>query len=382
MAGGDGSVPPGRLGTGRALGLLVAGLIGLVVASCLIGGVWLPPSVVVAVLAHQFSFGLLGSPCGPLRSGSGACTVAVEILWDARMPAIVVALVAGAALAVSGGVLQGLFRNPLADPFLLGLSSGAATGTALLYAFGLFLSEQYLLLPVFAFAGALVPGLAVYAGSRSAYRSSETMVLTGVALSTVFSALLATLLFYNPSGGLQVSFWLLGSLSNESWTKAGLLGGALLALGGVLGVYGRELNVLQLGPDVATSVGVETPRVVRRLILLTTLLTAAAVAFTGVIGFVGLVSPHVVRRLIGPDYRRVLPAAALFGGIFLLASWDLAQLLVGTTVAIGAAAHGYGWGAFRPGAVPTVVLPVGIPTAFVGGPFFLYLLYRHRSGGP
>lgn len=355
---------------------LGAGLVGLVLLSSLIGGVWLSPSVVFGVLLHRATLGGLGTACGPVPTGSTACRIAIEIVWGARMPAIVVALVVGGALAVSGGTLQGLFRNPLADPFLLGLSSGAATGTAVLFAFGLFLNEQALALPLFAFAGALVPGVVVFAASRSSFRSPETLVLTGVALSALFSALLATLLFYNPSGGLQVSFWLLGSLSNESWTKAGIVAGALLALGSVLAVHGRELNVLQLGPEVASSVGVETARVVRRLILLTTVLTATAVAFSGVIAFVGLVSPHVVRRLFGPDYRRVLPAAAIFGAVFLLGAWDLSQVLVGTTVALGAGLEHGSWGAFRPGAVPAVLVPVGIPTSFVGGPFFLYLLYR------
>jgi iron complex transport system permease protein len=341
---------------GRSTGvvaLLLVAVVALIALSSLIGGVWLSPAVVFAVLVHQASGGLLGSPCGPYPSGSAACTIATEIVWDARVPAIVVALFAGAALALSGGTLQGVFRNPLADPFLLGLSSGAATGTAVLFSFGLFLSDQASLLPVFAFLGALVPGMVVYAASRSAFRSPETLVLTGVALSTIFSAVLATFLFYNPAGGLQVSFWLLGSLGGETWTKAGVLVGAVVAIGAALAVQGRELNVLQLGTDIAHSVGVETGRVVRRLILLTTLVTAVAVAFTGVIGFVGLVSPHVVRRLVGPDYRRVLPGAAVFGGIFLLGAWDLAQLVI-----------------------PTVTVPVGIPTAFVGGPSFLYLLYR------
>ena len=338
------------------VGLLGTASVVLIAVSSLLGGVWISPAVVFAILVHQASAGALGPACGPYPSASTACTIATEIVWDARVPSIIVALFAGAALALSGGTLQGLFRNPLADPFLLGLSSGAAMGTAILFAFGIFLSQQAVALPLFAFAGALVPGLVVYAASRSSFRNPETLVLTGVALSSVFSAILATFLFYNPSGGLQVSFWLLGSLSNETWTRAGILVGAVLAIGAALSIQGRELNVLQLGPDVAHSVGVETSRVVRRLILLTTLLTAAAVAFTGVIGFVGLVSPHVVRRLIGPDYRRVLPCAAVFGGIFLLGAWDLAQSVI-----------------------PTVVVPVGIPTAFVGGPSFLYLLYRRRA---
>jgi len=346
--------PSGRVAA--VVALLAGAILALALVSSLIGGVWIAPSVVLAVLIHQGTAGVVGSACGPYPSGSAACTIATEIVWTARVPAIIVALAVGAALALSGGTLQGVFRNPLADPFLLGLSSGAATGTAILFASGLFISEQATVLPLFAFGGALVPGMVVYLASRSSFRNPETLVLTGVAMSSVFSAVLATLLFYNPAGGLQVSFWLLGSLSNESWTRAGIVVGATLAVGTALAVHGRELNVLQLGPDVAQSVGVEAGRVVRRLILLTTLLTAVAVAFTGVIGFVGLVSPHVIRRLIGPDYRRVLPAAAAFGGVFLLGAWDIAQSVI-----------------------PSVVVPVGIPTAFVGGPSFLYLLYRRRA---
>jgi ABC-type Fe3+-siderophore transport system permease subunit len=358
------SPPPAPVRGARAatvLGLLAAGIVLLVLFSALIGAVWYPPVVVFAIVLHQFSSGLFGAACGPNPPNWVNCTVATEIVWDARMPAIIVALFAGAALALTGGTLQGLFRNPLSDPFLLGLSSGAATGAAILFAFQIDLSQQATLLPLFAFAGGLVPGVVVYTASRGGWRSSETLILTGVALSSLFSAVLATLLFYNPQGGLQVSFWLLGGLEAETWTRAGILAGTMLAIGAIVALYGRELNVLQLGPEVATSVGVEAGRTARLLILLTTLLTAAAVAFTGVIGFVGLVSPHVVRRLIGPDYRRVLPAAALFGAIFLLGAWDLSE------EALPLLFHA------------PVTLPVGIPTAFVGGPFFLYLLYRRRS---
>ncbi len=356
------SAPP--LSAAGLLGLLAVALVLLVLLSALLGPVPYSPQTVFGILLHQLSAGALGTACGPLPAGSRACLVATEIVWEARMPAIVVALAAGGALALCGGTLQGLFRNPLSDPFLLGLSSGAATGTAVLFAFQIDLAHQAALLPLFAFAGGLVPGAVVYAGARGPWRSPETLILTGVALSSLASAVLATLLFYNPQGGLQVSFWLLGGLAGETWTRAGLLAGALLALGTLVALFGRELNVLQLGPEVATSVGVDAARTARSLILLTTLLTATAVAFTGVIGFVGLVSPHVVRRLIGSDYRRVLPAAAVFGGIFLLGAWDLAQELLPLLF------HA------------EVVLPVGIPTAFVGGPFFLYLLYRRRSTIP
>jgi iron complex transport system permease protein len=340
---------------GVALALL-AGLLALVGASALVGSHWLPPFAVFAILVHQATGGWLGSPCGGLAANAAQCTIWTEVVWDARIPTVLVALLCGAALALSGGALQGTFRNPLCDPFLLGLSSGAAMGTSILFTFEVALSQQATLLPLFAFAGALVPGMVVYAAAHRFARNPEALVLTGVALSAFFSALLAAFLFLNPSGGLQVSFWLLGNLQDQTWTRAGILAAAVLIGGSLLALQGRELNVLQLGPEVAESVGVEARRTTRRMILLSTLVTAVAVAFTGVIGFVGLVSPHVVRLLVGPDYRRVLPISALFGAVFLLGASDLAQMVL-----------------------PQIFLPVGIPTSFAGVPFFLYLLYRPGS---
>ncbi len=357
--------PPGDLlpsaGSSRSRAALVAlalcaVLLILVGVSSLVGSHWLPPLAVFAILLHQGSGGLLGSPCGGMAPSGTECTIWTEIVWDARIPTILVALLCGAALALSGGTLQGTFRNPLCDPFLLGLSSGAAMGASILFTFQVALADQSALLPLFAFLGAIVPGMVVYVAARRFASSPESLVLTGVALSALFSAILAMFLFLNPSGGLQVSFWLLGNLQDQTWTRVGLLAAALLIGGSLLVLYGRELNVLQLGPEVAESVGVEARRTTRRLILLSTLVTAVAVAFTGVIGFVGLVSPHVVRLLVGPDYRRVLPLSALFGAVFLLGAGDLAQLVI-----------------------PQVFLPVGIPTSFAGVPFFLYLLYRPKS---
>lgn len=329
----------------------------MVAGSALIGGNWLPPAGVFGILLHQITQGTLGTACGGAAPSPAICTVWTEVVWDARIPTILVALLCGAALALSGGTLQGTFRNPLCDPFLLGLSSGAAMGTSILFTFQIALADQATLLPVFAFLGALVPGLIVYAAARRTMRTPEALVLTGVALSALFSAVLATFLFINPAGSIQVSFWLLGNLQGETWDRVGILAAVLLVAGSILALYGRELNVLQLGPEAAESVGVGAQRTTRRLVLLSTVITAVAVAFTGVIGFVGLVSPHVIRLLVGPDYRRVLPLAALFGGFFLLGASDLAQEIL-----------------------PQVFLPVGIPTSIVGVPFFLYLLYRRRPG--
>ena len=352
------SVSRGVPSVRTVVAILVVLLVAATLLSALIGSVGIPVLAVFAIVLRELSGGTVGAACASLATTPRECTIWTEIVWGGRMPAILVAAFAGSALALSGGSLQGTFRNPLCDPYLLGISSGAALGASVVLTFDLATADQATLLPVFAFAGALVPGLVVYAAARRTRRAPETLVLTGVALSAFFSALLATFLFYNPSAGLQLSFWLLGNLQAETWTRAGVLAGTVLVGGTLMALSGRELSILQLGTEVAESVGVDAGRHTRRLILLSTVVTAVAVAFTGVIGFVGLVSPHVVRRLVGPDYRRVLAVSGLFGALFLVVAWDLAQEII-----------------------PPVTVPVGIPTAFVGAPFFLYLLYRKRPEG-
>ncbi|HEV2230900.1 MAG TPA: iron ABC transporter permease, partial [Thermoplasmata archaeon] len=183
-----------------------------------------------------------------------------------------------------------------------------------------------------------------------------TLLLTGVALSALFSALLVLALLYNVNGNLQVSFWLLGGLEGATWSQAGLVFAGVAITGTLLAAYGRDLNLLQLGPEVAQSLGVDARRVRIRTIFLASVCTSIAVAFAGVIGFVGLVSPHIVRRLLGVDYRRLIPASAVVGAIFVLGARDIALI-----------------------AFPGTEVPVGVPMAFVGALFFLYLLYRRPS---
>jgi iron complex transport system permease protein len=274
----------------------------------------------------------------------------------ARVPEVLLALAAGGALGISGGALQGIFRNPLADPFLLGISSGGTLGTALIVVYQIGLSEQDLLLPLAAFLGAMGTGAVILLAARTRVGSVETLLLTGVALSSFLASVLSLVLLANPTGSLQVDFWLLGSVGSATWTEDGVVLGVLLVSGSLLSLYGRELNLIQLGPEVAQSLGVDARSVRLRLLLLTSVTTAVAVAFTGIIGFVGLVSPHVVRRIAGTDYRIVLPGSALVGAAFLLASRDLSLL-----------------------AFPASVLPIGIFTSFAGAPFFAYLLYRRRQ---
>ena len=258
-------------------------------------------------------------------------------------------------MGLSGATLQGVFRNPLADPYLLGLSAGATVGVAASLVLGIGLAQANLVLPLLAFAGALGTGAVIWLAARSTSSSVETLLLTGVAISAIMSAVLSMLLLYNPFGNLEVSYWLLGGLFGATWGRDGLVFGGLLAGGTALAVFGRPLNLIQLGAEVAQSLGVDGRAVRQRLLVLAAFVTALGVSFAGVIGFVGLVAPHVARRLVGTDYRKVLPAAALVGAAFLLAAHDLSQVVV-----------------------PRAVLPVGIFTSIAGAPFFLYLLYRQR----
>jgi iron complex transport system permease protein len=354
----SGPPAPGRPRLGRSQALLwalVFGFVGIVLLSPLIGNVAIPPGTVLGILANRLTGGAVAVPCAGSSHGP-LCGAYVQIVWEARVPEILLALGVGAALGLSGGALQGVFRNPLADPFLLGISSGGTLGTALIVVYQVGLGEQNLLVPAAAFAGAMATGAVILLAARSRAGSVETLLLTGVALSSFLSAVLSLTLLANPTGSLQVDFWLLGSVGAANWTDDGIVLGGILVFGSLLALYGRELNLVQLGPEVAQSLGVDARALRIRLLFLTAMLTAVAVAFTGIIGFVGLVSPHVVRRVAGTDYRRVLPGSALVGAGFLLASRDLSLLLF-----------------------PASLLPIGIFTSFAGAPFFAYLLYRRRQ---
>lgn len=349
-------------GTARfalAVGLLATGLGLLVLFSVAIGPEPLPWLATLEIVVHQLSGGFLArSPCPGAASGA-ACAIWVEVVWDARFPDLILAVAVGAALGLSGSGLQGIFRNPLADPYLLGLSAGAALGASSVYTFGVDPAGRGVLLPLFAFVGGLVPGSVIYLAARRGRSSPQTLLLTGVALNAFCSAILATFLLYNPVANISVTFWLLGDLEYATWGHDGLVVPIVLVVGLLLVLRGPELNLLQLGPDVAQSLGSDPRRLTRQVVLLTTVVTATAVAFAGVIGFVGLVAPHVVRRIVGVDYRRVIATSALAGGAFLVVAWDAAQVVV-----------------------PSVVIPVGIPTSFFGALFFLYLLYRRGGRAP
>lgn len=278
------------------------------------------------------------------------------ILFTIRLPRIALAALVGGALATSGATYQGLLRNPLADPYLIGVSSGAALGATIAIIFNI---PIWGALPLFAFFGAMGATVAIYIIAQTGGRATPTtLILAGVALGAFLSAITSFLMFRSDSAFRthQVIAWIMGSLSLSNWQQVILLLPYLGVGWFVLYLHARYLNVLQLGETQAQQLGVPVERVTLTLIIATSLVTAAAVAVSGLIGFVGLIIPHAIRLVWGPDHRFLLPMSAMVGAIFLIIADTLARTLLSPTE-----------------------LPVGIITAFCGAPFFLYLLRRKRE---
>ena len=326
-----------RLGLWVIWSLLVL-LVASVVAGIMVGPVMIPARTVIASLFDV--------------QDDSISAIHRIIVLQIRLPRVLLGLLVGSALAVSGAAMQGVFGNPLASPYILGIASGATAGAAVAI---LFASGSLLFLPMGAFIGASVAALAVFRLARGSdgRTSVLTLILAGVAIGALFSALTSFLLFLS-SGGEKLSdvlFWIMGGLGRASWTSVAVL--APIVVAGISAVlyFTRDLNALALGEEGAQHVGVNPESLYRWLLVLTTLLTASAVAMAGTIGFIGLVVPHVMRLLLGPDHRRLIPASALVGGCFLIWS-DMAARTV----------------------LAPAELPVGVITAFFGAPFFLYLL--------
>jgi len=287
-----------------------------------------------------------------------------RILFDVRLPRIVAAGLVGAALAYSGTAYQGVFRNPLADPFLLGVASGAGFGAAIAiisplpssaYGFGW--------VPIFAFVGAIATVSLVYAAARSAPGSASgsggaTLILAGVALSAVLSAGISFMLLTGGEQAQPILSFIFGGFNTASWERMVvalpyIAGGAV-----VVALHSRVMNVLQLDREQAAQLGVNVTKSTLLILAAASLMAAAAVSIAGIIGFVGLIVPHSARMIVGWDHRRLLPVAALGGAAFLIAT-DLASRTL----------------------LAPQEIPVGVLTAILGGPFFLYLLRTRRVDG-
>nr|WP_307853739.1 iron ABC transporter permease [Streptomyces sp. RG38] len=347
--------PPGRTGLAATVAVLVVLLLASVTAGLAIGSVRVPPGQVWGIVTHA-----LGADWGVPDWTRARET----IVLDVRAPRVVLGAVTGAGLAVVGTALQALVRNPLAEPYLLGVSSGASLGAVAVIVFGVSLFGPASL-PVSAFAGALGALVLVYATARTGGRiTSVRLVLSGVAIAAVLTAVLNLLLLTSDRGheARHVLAWTLGGLGGVDWGTLALPSAALLVGVGVLLTQARNLNLLLAGEEAATTMGLDVARFRARMFVLLSLVTGVLVAAAGPIGFVGLMLPHVVRLLVGGDHRRVLPTAALAGAVFLV--WaDIAARTVAAPMEI----------------------PVGVLTALCGGPFFLWLLRRdarrHREGG-
>ena len=326
------------------LALLVASLL----LSCLLGSVQLP--------VWELGAGLWAR----LRGHTGGESPLLTIFFDVRLPRVLLAMVCGAALSLSGGVMQGVFRNPLVDPFVLGTVSGATLGAALVV---LFHHENTLwALPLGAFAGALLSTVILLLASElrlSLYFDQGSLILVGVALGSLLSALTGIALFASRTDQVQsLVYWLFGSFAMSQWPTLMLVTICAIPTAILLLRSAQVLDLLSLGDAMAVHLGLDVKQHKRRLLLLSSLLTALVVAACGTIGFVGLVVPHIMRRLLGPGHRRLLVAAILFGGAFLPLCDTAARTLLAP-----------------------IEVPVGILTSLVGVPFFLSLLLRRSRLG-
>ena len=295
---------------------------------------------------------------GMVAEGGAQDNTQSIILWQVRVPRVLLAFMVGGSLAAVGASLQALLRNPLADPYVIGISSGAALGAAVAILFGVGLSVFGLsVLPFCAFLGALVSLFIVYRIAVS-YRSFSihTLLLGGVVLNAIFSALILFLTsLADPYKASGMYAWLMGSLTGPDFQTVIVLAVYLVLGVGVLVLQARSLNLLTLGEEAARSLGVEVERVKRVIFAASALLTGSVVAFSGLIGFVGLIVPHAVRLVFGADHRLLLIASGIVGGTFLMVADTVARTLLSPTE-----------------------IPVGVVTALVGGPIFLYLLVQQR----
>jgi cobalamin transport system permease protein len=333
---------------------------------------WYPLAGVLVVVAVLL--GAMIGPAGPawwrvplvlidrlplIHVDHGVSDAEWNIVWQVRMPRVVLAGVVGAMLSLAGASYQGVFRNPLVDPYLLGAAAGAGLGATIVFTVGRSATADWAIDPAvaLAFVGALVTVAVTYlvGGAFGGTRTGVTLVLAGVAMVSLTTAIQTFLLQRNSEVVREVYSWILGRLSNSQWSDVGLVLPYVVVSSVVLLLHRRQLDVLRVGDDEAATLGTPVARVRLAVVVAATLGTAAVVAVSGLIGFVGIVVPHVVRLLTGATYRRVLPLSLAFGAAFLI----LADI---------------------PGRVLTdpAETPIGVVTAFLGAPFFILLL-RTRS---
>ena len=335
---------------------------------------WWIPSAVVA-LACSLLLGLMIGPAGPtwwrvplelvdrlpfFSVDSGLTATDWSIVWQIRAPRVVLAAIVGSTLSIAGASYQGVFRNPLVDPYLLGVAAGAGLGATIVITVNRSGTSSWIIdpLPMIAFGGGLIAALVTYVLGTTANgeRSSTSLVLAGVAVTSLATAAQTFLLQRNSDVVRQVYSWILGRLSSATWSDVRLVLPYVVFSTVVLLLHRRLLDVLRVGDEEAAALGVNVSRVRLAVVIAATLGTASVVAVSGLIGFVGIIVPHAVRLVVGASYRLVLPISLLFGAAFLI----LADI---------------------PGRVldNPAETPIGVVTAFLGAPFFLLILRTRKN---
>lgn len=311
---------------------------------------WLPATLAVLLVAA-----VAWSACSGVVKLNPSELFSSDIFLNLRLPRIIVALLVGAALSVSGAAYQSVFRNPLTDPYVLGVSSGASLGAAVAILLGL--EARVWGIGLLALVAALATVWLIYRVASIGNRlHTSTLLLTGVCLTLLLSAVVTFLMVLHQDKMESIIFWTMGSFGSASWFDVALVAPVTAAGVFVVLYYAKDLNLLLAGSETAQSLGVEVEKVKRMLLFFTTLMVAFAVSACGVIGFVGLIVPHCMRLICGPDNRRVVPCSILGGALFMLSCDTLSRTLL-----------------------QPAELPVGSLTAIVGAPLFIYLLYRNKK---
>ncbi len=280
------------------------------------------------------------------------------IIWSIRLPRVLLAVLVGSSLAIAGAAFQGMFKNPMADPFVIGISSGAALGATI--AIILRVSISFIgisAISMFAFIGALITVFIVYNISRIKDKVPvTTLLLAGIAIGQFLTAIMSLLMVIYSNDMAKIIYWTMGSLAGKGWDPLIRISLPVIVSIVLINFFARDLNIMLTGEDSAKSLGINVEKIKMYVLILGTFMVSMVVSVSGIIGFVGLIIPHIVRIIIGPDHRVLLPASALTGGIFMVFADTIARTIISP-----------------------VEIPVGIITALFGGPFFLYLLKKTKS---
>lgn len=334
------------------LSISIIALVVLVVLSATIGVANISFLNAVRIMSGKIPF------VGSLIPTEDIDATHMSIILNLRLPRIILSALVGATLSVVGATLQGMFKNPMADPYVLGISSGASLGATIAIVAGLeytFLGVGFI--TVFAFLGSILTIICVYNIARVGNKvPAITLLLSGIALSFMLSSMVSIIMIFSRNQVDQIVFWIMGSVSAASWNQIVFLVPVIFIGVAVIIAFSRDLNVMSTGEETAKSLGIEVEKVKKLLIIICSVLVAACVSVSGVIGFVGLIIPHSVRMIAGSDHRMLLPFSVVGGAVFMVICDTIARSVV-----------------------PPVEIPVGAITSIFGAPYFMYLLYKNKK---